>query len=115
MSSGSNEPGRPTADAPADDPVAEVILGLLAGLPAGKSISPEDAARAFAEARRRPSDPPDLWRRYLPSVRQQALHLARRGRIAILRKGKPVDPNAPVKGVIRLAASGPPAEQADSG
>jgi hypothetical protein len=36
-------------------------------------------------------------------VRQQALHLARQGRIAILRKGRPVDPNKPVKGVIRLA------------
>ena len=62
-----------------------------------------DALRAFAATRAKPSDPPDLWRRYLPAVRQQALHLARQGRIAILRKGKPVDPNKPVKGVIRLA------------
>jgi hypothetical protein len=35
-------------------------------------------------------------------VRQQALHLARKDRIAILRKGKPVDPHAPFKGVVRL-------------
>ncbi len=86
-----------------DDPVAEAILALLAEAGAGRSISPEDAARAFAAGRAGPSSPPDLWRRYLPAVRQQALHLARRGRISILRKGKPVDPHAPVKGVIRLA------------
>ena len=86
-----------------DDPVAEAILALLADTGAGRSISPEDAARAFAAGRAKPASPLDLWRRYLPAVRQQALNLARRGRIHILRKGKPVDPHAPVKGVIRLA------------
>ena len=93
------------ADSGADDPVAEAILALLAKTDAGRSISPEDAARAFAAGRAKPASPPDLWRRYLPAVRQQALHLARQGRIHILRKGKPVDPHAPVKGVIRLALS----------
>jgi hypothetical protein len=83
--------------------VAEAILALLVEAGAGKSISPEQAARAFAAGRTRPSDPPDLWRRYLAAVRQQALYLARRGRIRILRKGKAVDPHRPVKGVIRLA------------
>ncbi len=42
----------------------------------------------------------------MAAVRQQALHLARQGRIVILRKGRPVDPHAPVKGVIRLAPAG---------
>jgi hypothetical protein len=83
------------------DPVAQAILDLLAGQ--SRSVSPEDVARALAARRARPSDPPDLWRRYLKAVRQQALALARRGRLQILRKGKPVDPNKPVKGVIRLA------------
>ncbi len=36
----------------------------------------------------------------------QALHLARARRIAILRKGKPVDPHAPFKGVVRLGRVG---------
>jgi hypothetical protein len=98
------------AGSDSDDPVAEAILALLTGRGAGKSISPEDAARAFAAGRARPGAPPDLWRRYLPAVRQQALNLARRGRIRILRKGKAVDPHAPVKGVIRLAL---PAEADD--
>lgn len=86
------------------DPVAVAILELVANAEAGKSISPEDAARVYAETRRKKGDPPDLWRRYLPAVRQQALHLARAGRISMLRRGTPVDPDKPVKGVVRLAA-----------
>ena len=89
--------------------MAETILRLVAECGAGKSISPDQAAKAFAEARARPSDPPDAWRRYLNAARQQALFLARSGRITILRKGKPVDPGEPVKGVIRLAAPVPAA------
>jgi hypothetical protein len=92
--------GAPEAGA---DPVATAILELLAERGPAKSVSPEDAARAFATSRARPSSSPEPWRRYLPAVRQQALHLARRGRIRILRKGKAVDPHKPVKGVIRLA------------
>lgn len=88
---------------PKDDPLAEAILALLQGRGPGQSISPTDAARAYAEKRARPGDPPDLWRRYLQAVKQQALHLARNKRLVILRKGKPADPHAPIKGVIRLA------------
>ena len=90
-----------TATEPADDPVATIILGALAALDSGGSISVMDAARAVAEDRRRPSDGPELWRRYMTAVRQQATHLARQGRIEIIRKGKPVDPNN-FKGVVRL-------------
>ncbi len=86
-----------------DDPVARTILDLLAEAGPGKTIEPGDAARAFAAERAKRGDPPDLWRRYLPAARQQALHLARQGRITILRKGKPADPHAPIKGLVRLA------------
>ena len=44
---------------------------------------------------------PELWRRYMNAVRQQATHLARQGRLEILRKGQPVDPKN-FKGVVRL-------------
>ena len=91
-----NGDGRP-------DAVAEAILQSLREAGPGASLSPDDVARAFAERRRRKSDPPDLWRRYLKAVRQQALHLARDGRIVILRHGEPQDPRAPIKGLIRLA------------
>ena len=97
-------PSQAPPDGPAgDDPVARAILKLLETVPPGRSISRVAAARAFALERARPGDPPNAWRRYLPAVRQQALHLARARRIVILRKGKPVDPHAPVKGVVRLA------------
>jgi hypothetical protein len=84
-----------------DDPVAAAIMALLVENDTGKAITPEMAARAYAETRRRKNDPPDLWRRYLNAVRQQSIHLARAGRIEILRKGKPADPND-FKGVYRL-------------
>lgn len=83
------------------DPVAQAILDLLADAGQGGSVSPEQAARAIAEARRKPKDKPDLWRRYLSAVKQQALHLARAGEIEVLRKGKPVDDPKTVKGVVR--------------
>jgi hypothetical protein len=94
------------------DPIAGEILRLVEACGPGKSICPTEAARSFAEARRKPKDPPDLWRRYLPAVRQQAKNLARQGRIAILRRGQPVDPNVPIKGVVRLA---PPADESERG
>src|SRR3546814_18975446 len=90
------EEGRP-------DAVAAAILTELRAAGAGASLSPDDIARAFAEGRRKKSDPPDLWRRYLNAVRQQALHLARAGQVVILRRGEPPDPNEPIQGLIRLA------------
>src|SRR3546814_13311338 len=80
------------------DAVAAAILTELRAAGAGASLSPDDIARAFAEGRRKKSDPPDLWRRYLNAGRQQALHLARRGQVVTLRPGAPQEPNAPVKG-----------------
>jgi hypothetical protein len=82
--------------------LAGAILALLAERPPGASVTPEEVARAFADARVKPGDSPELWRRYLQAARQQALHLARAGRLVILRKGKPADPSHRVKGAIRL-------------
>ena len=94
---------KPSNKAAALDPVALAILSALADLESGKSLDPQDVARSYAAKKAKKNDPPDLWRRYLPAVRQQALFLARKGDIILLRKGKPVeDPNAPVKGVIRM-------------
>lgn len=61
----------------------------------GRTISPEDAARAVSEKH---------WRKLLTEVRLEAVRLAREDKIAIYRKGKPVDPDD-FKGVYRL---GPP-------
>lgn len=84
------------------DPVATAILEVVRGNGAGKSASPTDVARLLAERKRRPGDPPELWRRYLQAVNEQARFLARRGEIDILRRGERQDPQAPIKGVIRL-------------
>lgn len=82
------------------DPIAKIILVHLNKTESDRSFSPQQLAQVVADERRRPKDPPDLWRRYLPSVKQQALFLSRTGKLIILRKGKPVDGRA-AKGVIR--------------
>jgi hypothetical protein len=74
--------------------IEDAILTLLADVEPGKSISPEEAARAVdAEG----------WRRRLPQVRASAVGLARQGRLIITRHGKPADPDT-FKGVYRLRA-----------
>ena len=81
--------------------VREIVLELAASAGAG-SISPGDVAKAFAEERRKPGAPAQSAHRWSRIVREEAIGLARAGRVQILRKGKPVDPHAPVKGVIRI-------------
>lgn len=68
------------------------IFDLLAKAPAGKSISPEEVARAVE---------PEAWRRQLSLVRGTAVGLARQGRLVITRHGKPADPDD-FKGVWRM-------------
>ncbi len=75
-----------------DDPAEATLLRLVTAQ--GRSISPEDAARALTPAG-------EDFRRRLPAVRAAAVRLAHAGKLAILRKGKPVDPDT-FKGVYRL-------------
>jgi len=82
----------------ADDPVATAILEVLKG---GQTPTIQDIARQIAGQKKKPNDKPDLWRRYMTAVRQQAVHMARAGRIEIVRKGKVIDPKE-VKGLVRL-------------
>ena len=90
----------PTEPATTLDPVAVKIIELLDAGGPESSIAPQQVAQAIATSRRRTNDPPDLWRRYLPAVKQQALYLARAGKLVVLRKGKPVDAKT-AKGVVR--------------
>ena len=74
------------------DPVESLIFDLLGKVPAGKSIAPEDVARAIdAEG----------WRRELGKVRAVAVGLARQQKLVILRHNKPADPDD-FKGVWRM-------------
>lgn len=72
----------------------DVILQLTAQRGEAKSICPTEAARAYGG---------ETWRKHLHEVRRTAQRLAREGRLVILRKGKPVDPDD-FKGVYRLKA-----------
>jgi hypothetical protein len=83
------------------------IFDLLAKVAPGKSVSPEEVARAVdAEG----------WRRLLGQVRATAVGLARQGRLVITRHGKPADPDT-FKGVyrLRLPEAGPEEEKEDLG
>jgi len=73
--------------------IRDAILAQTEARGAGKSICPSEVARAL-EA--------EEWQRLMPRIRGEAALLAREGRIDILRKGKPVDPEAEIRGVIRL-------------
>lgn len=75
------------------NPVRDAILALTAARGAGKTIAPEDAAKAVS---------PDNFVRVLKDVRAEAVRLHKAGTIAIYRKGKPVENPDTFKGVYRL-------------
>jgi hypothetical protein len=82
------------------DPLETAIFDLLAKAAPGKSISPEEVARAAD---------PEGWRRLLGRVRATAVGLARQGRLVITRHNKPADPEQ-FKGVYRLRLPEPGAD-----
>jgi hypothetical protein len=77
-----------------------LIASLCAQAPAGRTICPTDAAKAFADAR---GEDELGWRSHLAEVRRAAVKLALEGRLVIYRKGKVVDPKD-FRGVYRLGA-----------
>jgi hypothetical protein len=81
-----------------DDPI---VIAILDTLSVGKAATFKDVAYTIANERRKPKDGPNLWRRYLNAVKQQAIHLAKSGRIIIIRKGEPVDPKK-IKGIVTM-------------
>lgn len=72
-------------------PIETAIFDALAAKP-GKSLSPEDIAKAIE---------PERWQRALGQVRATAVGLARAGKLVILRHNKPADPDT-FKGVWRM-------------
>jgi hypothetical protein len=73
--------------------IRDAILAQTEARGAAKSICPSEVARALE---------PEDWQKLMPRIRREAAVLAREGRIDILRKGRPVDPEAEIRGVIRL-------------
>jgi hypothetical protein len=91
------------------DPIEDKIFELLGAKIAaskpgsGKSIAPEDVARAVD---------PEGWRRLLGRVKGVARGLARDGRLVILRHNKPADPDD-FKGVWRMRLPDPTSPEGD--
>lgn len=75
--------------------IREAILAQTAAAGPDRSITPEDVARTLTT---------EKWQSLLPRIRREAVLLAREGAIDVLRKGKPADPEAEIRGVIRLRA-----------
>ncbi len=76
--------------------VEDTILELLQARGSERTIGPMDVARALG------GDHPDGWGPLMPQVRRAAVRLMKQGRLVILRKGRPVDPDD-FRGVYRLA------------
>jgi hypothetical protein len=76
--------------------VEDTIIELLQARGSERTIGPMDVARALG------GDHPDGWGPLMPQVRRAAVRLMKQGRLVILRKGRPVDPDE-FRGVYRLA------------
>ena len=81
-----------------DDLIATAILDMLSG---DALLTFKEMAIQIFEPRKRPKDRADGWRKYMNAVKQQTLHLARQGRVEIMRKGKVADPRD-FKGIVRV-------------
>ncbi|HEV2603152.1 MAG TPA: DUF3253 domain-containing protein [Microvirga sp.] len=87
---------RPTVDPNA---IKERLLAMLAERRPGKTLGPQDVARALG------GDHPDGWGPLMQPIRRVAVRLMKQGRVVLLRKGRPVDPDD-FRGVYRLALPG---------
>lgn len=86
--------------------IEAAMLGLLAERGPGRTIGPADVAQALG------GNHPDGWGPLMQPVRKVAVRLMKEGRVVILRKGRPVDPDD-FRGTYRLAL--PPEESRGPG
>jgi hypothetical protein len=75
--------------------IRDAILAQARACGPDRSFTPEDVARALSS---------ENWQSLLARIRREATVLAREGQIDVLRKGKPVDLDVEIRGVIRLRA-----------
>ncbi len=84
-----------------DDELEATLLSLLEERGPGRTIGPADVAQAIG------GNQPDGWGPLMQPVRKVAVGLMKEGRILILRKGRPVDPDD-FRGTYRLALPSAP-------
>jgi hypothetical protein len=83
------------------DEIETTMLALVAERGFGRNLDPAEVARAVG------GDKPDEWGPLMQPVRQAAVRLMKQGRILILRKGRPVDPDD-FRGIYRLTLPSAP-------
>ncbi len=101
MSDSSSETSPPELD-----PIAQAVLEFLRLQQPPQDVKPVEVAKFFAAKRSKSGTSPNLWRRYLPVVRQQAKFLARTGKITVIHRGQPADPDT-VKGLVKYRLGKP--------
>ncbi len=93
--------GGPVAGDVDESAIEAMILQLVAARGADKTVCPSEVARHLGGSN------PDDWSPLMQPVRRVAVRLVKEGRIAILRKGKPVADPDDFRGIYRLGlASG---------
>ena len=76
--------------------IRQAIAAAVAERGAGKTVCPSEIARTLAGSDEK------VWRLMMAPIRVEAVRLAKAGEVRILRKGRPVDPDA-FKGIYRLS------------
>lgn len=67
-----------------------------------ESFTPTEAAQELRPPRPDEVKGAEKWRGFLRQVRAEAVGLARKGRVDILRRGEVADPTKPIKGLIQI-------------
>jgi hypothetical protein len=95
------ERGQPWWEPPTGDARRErlrsAVLALARRRAPDKTICPSDAARAVGG---------ESWRSLMEDARDVARSLATDGRVEVLQRGEPLDPDEPWKGPVRIRAFG---------
>jgi hypothetical protein len=79
--------------------IEATLLRLVRERGPGKTIGPTDVARALG------GDHPDGWGSLMQPVRREAVRLMKEGRVVIVRRGRPVNPDD-FRGVYRIRLPG---------
>jgi hypothetical protein len=86
---------------PTPEDLEATMLALVEKRGVGRTLDPTEVARALGGAH------PEGWGPLMQPVRQVAVRLMKEGRLVILRKGRPVDPDD-FKGIYRLTLPAEP-------